>query len=150
LLIPTGLFLKSLVNLLHVDLGIQTENVVGFEISPALNGYKAEQIRSIFERMETDLAAIPGVRGVAASMVPLIAGDNWGNGVHLAGAPSDGSADKNSMLNEIGSGYFSKMGTPLIAGREFTEADNLAAPKVAIVNQQFVKSILDGRNPMGT
>ncbi len=150
LLIPTGLFLKSLVNLLHVDLGMRTENVVGFEISPALNGYKAEQIRSIFERMETDLAAIPGVQGVAASMVPLIAGDNWGNGVHLPGTPSDGSADKNSMINEIGSGYFSKMGTPLIAGREFTDADNMAAPKVAIVNQQFVKSVLDGRNPMGS
>ena len=39
------------------------------------------------------------------------------------------------------------MGIPLIAGREFTESDNLAGPKVAIVNQQFVKKFLDGRNP---
>ena len=62
LLIPAGLFLKSLVNLVHVDLGIRTEDVVGFSISPALNGYKAEQIRAIFERVETEMAAIPGVR----------------------------------------------------------------------------------------
>jgi predicted permease len=149
LLIPTGLFLKSLVNLMHVDLGIRTENVVGFSISPALNGYKAEQSRALFERVEGELAAIPGVRGVAAAMVPLIAGNNWGNDVQVEGAPRDSNADRNSMFNEIGPGYFGKMGTPLIAGREFTESDNLAAPKVAIVNQQFVKKLLEGRNPIG-
>jgi predicted permease len=149
LLIPTGLFLKSLVNLLHVDLGIKTENVVGFSISPALNGYKPEQIRALFERMETELAAIPGVRGVAASSVPLISGSNWGTDVTVEGAPKDGNANRNSMFNEIGPGYFGKIGTPLIAGREFTERDNLAGPKVAIVNQQFAKTILGGRNPLG-
>ncbi|HTS24544.1 MAG TPA: ABC transporter permease [Bryobacteraceae bacterium] len=149
LLIPTGLFLRTLVNLLHIDLGIRTENVVGFSISPALNGYKPEQIRSIFERTESEMAAIPGVQGVAASLVPLIAGSNWGTDVHIEGTPKDGSADKNSMFNEVGPGYFGKIGTPLIAGREFTEADNLASPHVAIVNQQFVKSMLEGRNPIG-
>ncbi|MBZ5625981.1 MAG: ABC transporter permease [Acidobacteriia bacterium] len=149
LLIPTGGFLRSLVNLMHVDLGISTENVVGFSISPALNGYKPEQIGALFERVEHELAAIPGVRGVAAAMVPLIAGNNWGNDVRIEGAPRDGNSDRHSMFNEIGPGYFGKMGTPLIAGREFTESDNLAAPKVAIVNQQFVKSLLDGRNPIG-
>ena len=40
LLIPTGLFLKSMVNLMHVDLGMKTENVIGFSVAPALNGYK--------------------------------------------------------------------------------------------------------------
>jgi predicted permease len=124
--------------------------VVGFSISPALNGYKPEQIRSVFERMETELSAIPGVRGVAASLVPLIAGNNWGSDVHIEGAPKDGSSDKNSMYNEVGPGFFGKMGTPLISGREFTEGDNAGAPKVAIVNQQFVKTmLLDGRNPLG-
>ena len=52
LLIPTGLFLKSLVNLMHVDLGIRTENVIGFSISPELNGYKPAQSHALFERVE--------------------------------------------------------------------------------------------------
>jgi putative ABC transport system permease protein len=146
LLIPTGLFLKSLVNLMHVDLGIKTENVVGFSVSPALNGYKTEQNSALFERIETELAAIPGVRGVAAAMVPLIAGSNWGNSVEIEGrAPND----SNSMFNEISPGYFGKMGIPLIAGREFTASDNLAGPRVAIVNEHFVKKLLDGRQPIG-
>ena len=147
LLIPTGLFLKSLVNLTHVDLGINTENVIGFSVSPSLNAYTLEQSRALYERMERELAAIPGVRSVAASLVPLIAGDNWGTTIKIEGAPRD--ADYHPEYNEVGSGFLGKMGTPLMAGREFTAADNLAAPKVAIVNQQFVKAFLGGRNPLG-
>jgi hypothetical protein len=60
LLIPTGLFLKSLVNLMHVDLGMRTENLIGFSVSPSLNGYKNEQTRALIERIRTDLAGIPG------------------------------------------------------------------------------------------
>jgi predicted permease len=148
LLIPTGLFLKSLVHLTRVDLGIQIENLVGFSISPSLNGYTNQQSSALFERAETDLAAIPGARSVAASMVPLIAGNNWGNNVVIQGRPS--GENDHSMFNEIGPGFFRKMGIPLIAGREFTERDNLAGPRVAIVNQQFVKHFLEGRNPIGT
>ncbi len=147
LLIPTGLFLKSLVNLLHVDLGMNTENLIGFGISPALNGYNLEQSRALFERAEAELAAIPGVRGATASLVPLIAGDNWSNSVKIEGSKQ--SNREQSMFDEISAGYFGKMGIPLISGREFTEADNASAPLVAIVNQAFVRKLLDGRNPVG-
>lgn len=147
LLIPTGLFLKSLVHLMRVDLGMNTENVIGFSISPARNAYKIARSRALYERAEQELAAIPGVRGVSASMVPLIAGSNWGNGVKVEGRKDTGG--DNSMVNEVSAGYFGQMRIPLIAGREFTVGDNAAAPKVAIINQQFVKKYLDGRNPLG-
>jgi predicted permease len=52
-------------------------------------------------------------------------------------------------MNEVGPAFFGKMGIPLIAGREFTEADTAAGPMVAIVNQTFVKNFLDGRSPVG-
>jgi predicted permease len=148
LLIPTGLFLKSLVNLLHVDLGMNTENVVGFGISPSLNGYKPEQSRVLFERAEAELAAIPGARGVATALVPLIGGSNWGNSVRIEGASQAINNDANGRFNEVGPGYFGKMGIPLIAGREFNETDG-RTHKVAIVSQTFVKAFLEGRNPIG-
>jgi predicted permease len=148
LLIPTGLFLKSLVNLMRVDLGMKTENVIGFGISPSLNGYKPEQSRALFERAEAELAAIPGVRGVATALVPLIAGSNWGNDVRIEGASAAINNDGNARFNEVGPGYFGKMGIPLIAGREFNESDGLSN-KVTIVNQTFVKAFLEGRNPIG-
>jgi predicted permease len=149
LLIPTGLFLKSLVNLMHVDLGMRTENVVGFSVSPELNGYGWEQCRTLLERAEAQLGAIPGVRGVATSMVPLIAGSNWGHGVNVEGRPYQDGADNFSNFNQVGPGFFGKMGIPLIAGREFTEADTAASGKVAIINQQFARHFFGNRNPVG-
>ena len=149
LLIPTGLFLKSLVNLVHVDLGMRTENLIGFSVSPALNGYKAEQTRALFERIEGELAAIPGARNVSAAMVPLISGSNWGTDIRVEGAkPTDN--DTNARYNELGPGFFGKLGIPLIAGREFTESDTAAGPKVAIVNETFVKRFLAGLSPVGS
>jgi predicted permease len=149
LLIPTGLFLKSLVNLMHVNLGIRTENVITFGVSPELNGYTPERTRALFERMEQEIAAIPGVNGVTASMVPLIAGSNWGTDLAVEGYSRDPNADTNSMFNIIGPGFFSNMGIPLIGGREFTDRDNLAAPKVAVVNEQWAKHFFGNQNPIG-
>ncbi len=146
LLIPTGLFLKSLVNLLHVDLGIRTENVVGFSISPELNAYQPTQSHALFERVEGEMAAIPGVRSVAAAKVALIAGSRWGSDVTTDGVKVP---NNHCLFNELGPGYFGKMGIPLIAGREFTEADNLAGPKVAVVNQVFAKRFFEGQNAIG-
>jgi len=149
LLVPTGLFLKSLVNLMRADLGLNTENVIMFGISPELNGYKPERSRALFERAEAELAAIPGVRGVATSMVPLIAGSNWGHSLTVEGYSRDPKADTMSMLNIIGPGVFSKFDVPLINGREFTERDAAGAPKVAVVNQSFAKHFFAGANPVG-
>jgi predicted permease len=146
LLIPTGLFLKSLVNLLHVDLGIRTENVVGFSISPELNAYQPAQSHALFERVESEMAAIPGVRSVAAAKVPVIAGSRWGSNVTTDGVTP---ANSHCLYNELGPGYFGKMGIPLIAGREFSEADNLAGTKVAVVNQEFAKRFFEGQNAIG-
>ena len=77
LLISAGLFLKSLVNVSRVDLGVRIENLATFRISPELNGYDVTRSRALFERVEDALSALPGVTGVSASMVPLLAGSSW-------------------------------------------------------------------------
>ena len=151
LLIPTGLFLRSLVNLFHVDLGIRTESMITFGLSPELNAYKPGQSRRLFERVETELGAQPGVRSVAAALVPVIGNSRWGNGVRVEGFKSaDPNNGPHAFFNLTGPAYFGKMGIPLIAGREFTESDNMAGPKVAIVNQEFVRQYLKDRNPVGS
>jgi predicted permease len=139
LLAASGLFVKSLVNVSRVDLGIRTDNVITFGVSPELNGYKPEQTRIFFERLENELRAVPGVTGVTVALVPLLAGSNWGNDVAVQGFQGGPDVDSNARFNEVGAGYFSTMGVPLMAGREFTDADNATAPKVAIVNEEFVK-----------
>ncbi len=150
LLVSAGLFLKSLRNISRVDLGLEIEDVVTFSISPVLNGYTPERSLALFERAEEELAALPGVRGVATSMVPLLAGSNWGNSVRVQGFDdSDPDTDVGSRFNEIGPGYFRTLGVPLLSGREFTDADVLDAPKVAIVNQVFADKFGLGRDAVG-
>jgi predicted permease len=149
LLIPTGLFLESLQNLLRVNLGIRTENVITFRISPELNGYKPAENRALFERVEAQLSALPGVRSVTESRIGLVSGDDWSNNVTVEGYSRDPEADTGSMVNAVGPAFFSRMGIPLIAGREFTEADTTTGPKVAVVNEEFAKHFFGDRNPIG-
>jgi len=149
LLISAGLFIKSLVNVSRVDLGIKIDNLVVFGISPELNGYSRERSRTFFARVEEELAAIPGVTGVSASLIPVLANSNWGSDVNVQGFKKEPDTDANARYNEVGAGYFRTLGIPLLAGREFTDADNLGSPKVAIVNEAFAKKFGLGRDAVG-
>ncbi|MCH7890224.1 MAG: ABC transporter permease [Gemmatimonadetes bacterium] len=150
LLASAGLFIKSLVNVSKVDLGLSTENLITFAVSPELNGYEAERSLAFFERTEEELAAIPGVTGVSAALVPVLAGSSWGSSVRVEGFESGPDIDADSRYNEIGPNYFSTLGMPLLGGREFTLSDGAGAPKVAIVNEAFTRKFgLDTRNAVG-
>jgi predicted permease len=150
LLVLAGLFIKSLSNVSRVELGIRTDNVVTFGISPQLSGYDPDRTRTLFERVEEELAATPGVSTVSAALVPALAGSNWNTSVSVEGFPTDPDVDRQSSLNRIGPGYFATLGTPLVAGREFTLADDAAGQKVAIVNEAFARKFgLDPRQAVG-
>jgi predicted permease len=149
LLAAAGLFAKSLVNVSRVDLGLKTENIVTFGISPDLNGYSPDRARTLFQRLEEELAATPGVTAVTTSMVPLLAGSNWGNSVAVQGFEQGPDTDNGSRFNAVGPGYFRALGIPLMSGREFTAADTITAPKVAIVNEEFVRKFGLGRDAVG-
>ncbi len=149
LLISAGLFLKSLTNVSRIDLGIRIDNVITFGISPSLNGYDSTQSRLLFERVEEEMAALPGVTSVSASMIALMAGNSWGNDVLVEGFERGPDTDANSRFNEIGAGYFKTLGVPLLAGREFTKSDIVGSGKVAVVNEAFAKKFNLGRDAVG-
>jgi len=149
LLVPAGLFAKSLFNISRVELGLDTDHLALFSISPELNSYTPERTRDLFERIEDELHALPGVTGAVAAMVPVLAGDNWGNSLVVEGFDAGPDTNTNASFNGVGPDYFKTMGIPLMAGREFTRADAVGAPKVAIVNQAFVKKFNLGNHPLG-
>ena len=149
LLVPAGLFAKSLFNVSRVDLGFKADHMVLFSIAPGLNSYTTERTRQLFERVEDELAAVPGVIGAVAAIVPVLAGDNWGNNLVVEGFAAGPDTDTEARFNGVGPGYFKTMGIPLMMGREFTRADAFGAPKVAIVNQAFVRKFNLGPQPLG-
>jgi len=149
LLIAAGLFMKSLMNVTRVDLGVHIDSVITFGLTPEKSGYDSTRALELYGRVEAALAAIPGVTGVTTSMVPLIAGDNWGTDVHVQGFADGPDIDNNSRYNEIGADYFGTFGVRTVAGREFTAADRNGAPQVVIVNQAFVKKFNLGQGAVG-
>jgi predicted permease len=149
LLITAGLFLKSLINVSRVDLGLEMDNVITFAVSPRLSGWENERSAVHFAQLEERLAALPGVTGVTTSMVPLLAGSNWGTDVRVEGFESGPDIDSNARFNEVGARYFSLFGIPLLAGREFTDMDTRGTLNVAIVNEAFAEKFNLGRDVVG-
>lgn len=149
LLVAAGLFIKSLYNVSKVDLGLQTAQLVNFGLSPDLNGYTPAQSVAFFQRVEDAVAALPGVTAVSGSRVALISGSNWNSSVGVQGFEAGPDTNVSSATTSVGPGFFSTLGIPLITGREFTRADVLGAPKVAIVNQAFARKFNLGNDVVG-
>jgi predicted permease len=149
LLASSGFFVKSLLNVSRLDLGFKIDHVVTFGLSPDLNGYSVDRTRLFFQRLEDELGAAPGVTAVTMSNVPLLAGTNRSRGVAVQGFKAGPDTDSGSRYNRVGPGYFSALGIPLIAGREFTDADTANSVKVALVNQTFAKKFGLGNDAVG-
>lgn len=149
LLISAGLFAQTLLNLKRVDLGIQVDHLLTFSLMPRLNGYTDERAALFYNQLTDRLSGIPGVRLVSTALVPAIAGSISSTNVTAEGFVPQSDEAAHSNFNHVGSGYFRTMGIPLVAGREFTPADNFTSPKVAIVNEAFVRHFLPNQNPLG-
>jgi predicted permease len=149
LLAMAGLFARSLVKINQVDLGLDASHVITFGISPQLNGYKQDRTRAIFERIEDEIAAQPGVTGVTAARIAVLHDDDWASNVSVQGFVVGPDTDANSNVNTIGPEFFSTLGMTLLSGREFTRGDTIGTPLVAIVNEQFAKKFNLGRDAVG-
>jgi predicted permease len=149
LLASAGLFVKSLRNVGQVELGVDVERIVTFGLLPELSGYDVARAHVLFDRVESELATLPGVTGVSGSAVPLLTGSSWGANVRAEGFARGPDTDANTRVNKVGPAYFRTLGIPLLGGREFTAADRLGAPKVAIVSEAFARKFGLGRHPVG-
>ncbi len=149
LLVAAGLFTKSLSNITRVDLGMKTERVVVFGVAPMLNGYPPARNHEIFGSIEERLRQFPGVTGVTSSMVRLASGDAWGGSFSVQGFSAGPDTDTQAMYTYVGADYLRTLGVPLLSGREITNADMINSPKVAVVNEAFVKKFNLGRDAVG-
>ncbi|MCY4510261.1 MAG: ABC transporter permease [Acidobacteria bacterium] len=149
LLVAAGLFIQSLRNVNRVDLGIRTDNVVAFRLSPELGGYTPRQAQALFERVQDRLAAQPGVTGVSAALVGLFTDNSWGSNVMVEGFEPESETAPFTYYNAVAPGFFRTLGMPLLAGRTFTASDADGAPRVAIVNEAFVRMLGLGRDVVG-
>jgi predicted permease len=149
LLVLAGLFAQSLANLASAELGLRADAVATFSISPVLNGYSPARSSQLFQRVEEDLAALPGVLSVGSSMVGVIAGNSWGSNVSVQGFEAAPDADTDARYNEVSPDFFRTLQIPLLSGRDFSAADVAGRPRVAIVNESFARKFGLGDDAVG-
>ncbi len=149
LLTAAGFFAQSLLNLKRQDLGLRVDHVIQFSIAPELNRYSPPRTIALFDRIREAISALPGVQSVSIATSPVLAGDNSSSNITVEGYAAAPDEDMQVNRNNIGPNYFATMGTPLLAGREFSERDRTDGPKVVIVNEKLARRFFAGRNPIG-
>jgi predicted permease len=159
LLIGAGLFVRSLGNLRALGPGFPTAHLIGFQLNPWLSGYVPDRSKLFYRQLTDELAAIPGVQSVGLAAMRILENDEWDSGMTVEGYTPAGPADNaQPFMNQISPGYFATLGVPLVAGRDFTAADNRkvtrgsgpdSSPTVAIINEAFARRFFAGRNPIG-
>lgn len=140
-------FARSLKNLMTRDTGFQQDGVLVANIDfTRLN--LPEVRRSSFVRDLLDrIRAVPGITAAAASTRSPVNGNSSNDDI----IGENGADTKEaSWLDYVSPGYFQTMETPLLTGRDFNGNDTATSPKVAIVNESFVKKFLNGaKDPIG-
>ena len=149
LMVGAGLFARSLYNLKSQDLGFRTDHLLAFDVNPKLNGYTNTQIFSLYDQLMSALRSEPGVRSVAYSRLGLLANNSAGSNITVAGYHDKEGEDMNPNMDNVSPGYFSALGVPLLAGREFTPSDGRGAPKVAVVNEKFQRYFFGNESAVG-
>jgi putative ABC transport system permease protein len=135
----SGLLIASLANLATVDLGVERAGLSVFRIAPILNGYTPERWLTLYAQVEAAIRQTPGVVLVSGATIRLLDDTRSTNNMTVSGFTAGPDDDTDASYIDIGPRYFSTLGIPLRAGREFTDADTADTRPVAIVNQAFVR-----------
>jgi len=151
LLLLTGgaLFSRTLWNLRKQNLGLSTENLITFSISPQLSGYDDARTVALVDQLREKLAALPGVLGVGSSQIPVLTGTDMGTNITVEGRQNLDADDRHVNFDAVSANYFSTMRVPLLSGREFNAGDAATNTKVAIINETMAKEFFAKRNPIG-
>jgi predicted permease len=149
LLFGAGLFVRSLQNLKTADTGVALENLITFQLSPALSGYDDPRGQIFYQQMLDRLRSAPGVKSAALATVPILAGDEWDSSMAVEGHQAKDGEDMQAFMNALSTSYFETMKIPIVEGRDFRVSDAKKETTVAIVNRRFADHFFPGKSAVG-
>jgi putative ABC transport system permease protein len=150
LVVASLLFVRSFHNLLSVDPGFRQQGLNYFFVDFVRAGLPKERMRPFANSLLQQVRAVPGVESAATSTFLPLAGGNWMLIIHVPGHEEASGEDAACEFDWVSPQYFAAMGIPLTAGRDFRESDSAGAPRVLVVNQDFVdKYFKNNENPIG-
>ena len=151
LLIGAGLMLRSFLNQLHLDPGFQQEHVLTANLSLPRAKYSGEDDAGRFcDHLAMNLNGLPGIESVGVGTdLPWTGYDENAGGFTIEGKTPPPGKEFHARYHMATPGYFSALGTPLLAGRFFTEADKKDAPQTVIINHAMANQYWPNENVIG-
>jgi len=149
LLVGAGLFLRSFVKLVTLDVGFDRTNVLIMHTEARTAGLQPEKWMATWDEIERRLSSAPGVLSVSRSLLAPISGNEWNQLVHADSPNPPAGMASLVYLNGTAPGYFRTLRISLLAGRDFSAQDTATSPKVALINQTLARKFYPNLNPVG-
>ncbi len=148
LLAGAGLLIQSFLRLTRVNPGFDPHQVLTFQLdSPA--GLPDAQLPAFFAELVKRLDALPGITSASAVASLPLTGDNISSGFEVEGEPTPQGSRPTADFNAVEPNYFHTLGIALLAGRDFTEHDEMKTPPVVIINRTLAERFFPNQNPIG-
>ena len=151
LLVSAGLLIRSFVRLQQVRPGFTAQQLLTMQVPlPRAKYAENPQVLSFYERLLTQVSAIPGVRSAAISTSLPPNGLQVSDTFNLEGILlMEESKSPLASVLFTSPGYFRTLGVPILQGRDFTERDNASAPLAVIINETLARKYYGKENPIG-
>src|ERR1041385_5840326 len=149
LLMGATLFIRTLYNLQHINLGFNEDNLLLFRLQPQQAGYEDERLTKFYQQLFARLDHLPGVSSATFASVPLIADDNLLHDILLPGETETTAQSHETNRQVARENYFETMEIPLLRGRGFTSQDDQHAPRVGVVSEAFARKFFPNQGVLG-
>ena len=141
------LLVRSFYNLATLHPGFRQDGVFVVYANFARLKPTPEGRAAFKEELLERIRSIPNVEAAALTTHVPVIGGSWTMGVHVSGGATE--TEGSSKVAWVGPGFFRTLAIPLLSGRDIARTDMATSPKVALVNETFVRRLLGGRNPIG-
>jgi putative ABC transport system permease protein len=145
LVVGALLFVRTLQNLMTVDLGFRDDGVLVTDLDLRGAGISEERQMAFQYDLLERIRRIHGVLAAASVFIVPISESGWNETILVDGVVQQ----QYPNLNQVSSEFFRTLGTTILAGRDFNDNDTLSSPPVAIVNQSFARAFFGTRDPLG-
>jgi len=151
LLVGAGLLANSFVRLQRVDPGFDQNGLltIGLFLSSSDSDKEETKISILLHQMLESIRNVKGLRSAGlVNALPITGGPSTDFAIVGQAVPPTND-EPSADIRTADSAYFQTMGIPLLAGREFTEADNATAPRVMLINETMARQFWPNKNPVG-
>jgi predicted permease len=149
LLVSSALFLRTLRNMSNADPGFRQDHILTASFGIGIAGYSDKEADPIEHKILDRVSALPGVKVAALSNWLPLSFNGRNADVYPENYVPQLHESHEVRRADVTAGYFSLMGIPITAGRDFTRDDNRTAPFVVVVDQTLANRYWHGENPIG-